>query len=89
MSSIENVETQEAKNVPTDAQQTLSNEAIALFQCGHGGPIVSNPQDCRDMDRASLDLPKLALGPYRDPKPLDGKLPWPKPDPRDTGILRT
>lgn len=88
MSSIENVETQEAKNVPTDAQQTLSNEAIAFFQCGHGGPIVSNPQDCRDMDRASLDLPQISHH-IEDPKPLDGKLPWPKPDPRDTGILRT
>lgn len=89
MSSIERSENQEATNQPTDARQNLSNEAIALYQCGGGGPIVTNPQDCRDLDRASLELPKLAIGPYRDPKPIDGKLPWPTPDPRDTSIVRS
>ncbi|MBK7746394.1 MAG: hypothetical protein IPI39_04050 [Candidatus Obscuribacter sp.] len=90
MSGNERVENSESKvDKSAETQQKLSNEALALYQCGPGGPIVSNPKDCREMNRASVDLPALAIGPYRDPSPLDGKLPWPKPDPKDTGIIRT
>lgn len=41
-----------------DSRQTLSDEAISLYQCPQGF-IVNNPTECGD--RASLPLPELAL----------------------------
>mgnify|MGYP003386065032 CR=1 FL=1 len=41
------------------ARERLSQEA-RMYQCGPGGPIVSNPQDCRDMD-TSRSLPPLQI----------------------------
>ncbi|MBK8220444.1 MAG: hypothetical protein IPK73_05395 [Candidatus Obscuribacter sp.] len=38
----------------------LSRQALTLYECGPGGPIVTNPADCKDY-RASNILPELNL----------------------------
>lgn len=45
---------------------------MALAQCWPGGPIVSNPADCKDIDRDTwrrADLPNLQLTDNNAAKP--------------------
>ena len=44
----------------TGAQEKMTQEALRLYQCGPGGPIVTNPADCRPMNGRS-SLPNLEI----------------------------
>lgn len=39
----------------------LSRQALKLYECGPGGPIVTDPADCKDYRSASNILPDLRL----------------------------